>query len=70
MSSVQSPTVQLVILLLQSVLHASQAIPLAMEFASSVMFLDAPSVIPLTTVKTAATTPSTLTQDQHAMSAI
>jgi hypothetical protein len=68
--SVQFLTVQLVILLLQSVLHASLAIPLVMEFASSVMSLDVPSAILSITVKTAATTPFILMQDQHAMSVI
>jgi hypothetical protein len=69
-SSVQFLTVQLVIHLLQSVLHASLAIPLVMEFASFVMSLDVPSAILSIIVKTAATTLSTLMQDQHAMSVI
>jgi hypothetical protein len=68
--SVQFLTVQLVILLLQSVLHASLVTPLVMEFASSVMSLDVPSAILSITVKTAATTQSTLMPDQHAMSVI
>jgi hypothetical protein len=40
-----------------------------MEFASSAMSLDAPSAIPSTTARTAATTPSILMQDQRAMCA-
>ena len=61
---------QTVVHLLQFVLPALLGILLVMEFASFAMSLDVPFVIPLTTVKIAATTPFTLMQDQHVMYAI
>ncbi len=70
MSSVQFLTAQTAAHLPRFVLPALLDILSVMEFANSVIFLDALSVIPLTTAKTAATILIILMQDQLVMSAI